>query len=730
MNAVEALDRLAQLAGIEEGWWDFFGQWRPVSADTKRAFLTAMGFKVGSDADILDSLEELDTRPWRRWLEPVVVFDTTWGEPAVTLTVPATRDKQTLRWTLVDELGASHGGQFQVDSLPWAEERWLDGALVKRWRLVLPALPPVGYHTLRVEAADGAAASMQVIVAPAQAHVPPAINDRDGVWGLATQVYALRSPSDWGVGTYKALEDLAAGAARLGAATIGINPLHALFPAQPQKFSPYAPSSRRFLNIAYLDVEAVPEFAECREAKRMFASPGFQANLSRVRAYPLVEYDDVARLALPMLETLYRWFRTEHLEVGDARGQAFRDFQRQGGRTAELFCTFEALHERFIPEGKSYWRHWPEDFRHPANPAVAAWAEANRERVEFFWWLEFLADQQLGAAHQAALDNGASIGLYRDLGVGIAGDGAEAWLEQDNLSLGVSVGAPPDPLALKGQDWGLIPFNPLALREVAYAPFIGVMRANMRHAGALRLDHAMALQRLYWVPPGASADQGAYVRYPVDDLFRLVALESVRSRCLVIGEDLGTVPDGFRERMARTALFAYRVMVFEQTDGRFKRPDEFDAAALAIFATHDLPSARGWWNGTDIGRREKLNLYPRADMVQGERDARAADRAKLVRALAEQGLLPSSFPVAGALSDEDAQALSDAAHAYLARCKSRLVMVQIEDVLAMDSQMNLPGTTDQHPNWRRRFPAEVATVLGDPRLESLADSLRERRGNR
>lgn len=240
----------------------------------------------------------------------------------------------------------------------------------------------------------------------------------------------------------------------------------------------------------------------------------------------------------------------------------------------------------------------------------------------------------------------------------------------------------------------------------------------------------MALQRLYWVPPGASADQGAYVRYPVDDLFRLVALESVRSRCLVIGEDLGTVPDGFRERMARTALFAYRVMVFEQTDGRFKRPDEFDAAALAIFATHDLPSARGWWNGTDIGRREKLNLYPRADMVQGERDARAADRVKLVRALAEQGLLPSSFPVAGNLSDEDAQALSDAAHAYLARCKSRLVMVQIEDVLAMDSQMNLPGTTDQHPNWRRRFPAEVATVLGDPRLESLADRLRERRGNR
>lgn len=730
MNAAEALDRLAQLAGIEDGWWDFFGQWRPVSAETKKAFLTAMGFAVDSDAAVLASLEELDTRSWRRWLEPVVVFDTTWGEPAVTLTLPASRDGDTLRWELVDELGGRQGGGFRVDSLAWVEERWLDNALVKRWRLVLPELPPVGYHTLWVTATDGAAACMRVAVAPAQAHVPDAVSQGDGVWGLATQVYALRTESDWGVGTYKALEQLAAGAAKLGAATVGINPLHALFPAQPQKFSPYAPSSRRFLNVAYLDVESVPEFAECREAKRMFASPGFQANLSRVRGYPMVEYDDVARLSLPMLEVLYRWFRAEHLEPGDARGAAFRDFQRQGGTAAELFCTFEALHERFVTEGKSYWRHWPEEFRHPDNPEVAAWAEANRERVEFFWWLEFLADQQLGAAHQAALDNGASIGLYRDLGVGIAGDGAEAWLQQDNLSLGVSVGAPPDPLALKGQDWGLIPLNPLALRELAYVPFIGVMRSNMRHAGALRLDHAMALQRLYWVPPGASADQGAYVRYPVDDLFRLVALESVRNRCLVIGEDLGTVPDGFRERMARTALFAYRVMVFEQTDGRFKRPEEFDENALAIFATHDLPSARGWWNGTDIGRREKLDLYPRPDMGAEERAARQADREKLVRAFAEQGVLPADFPAQGPLSDADAERLAEAAHLYLARARSRLMMVQIEDVLALDSQMNLPGTTDQHPNWRRRFPVDVAGVLADRRLAALAARLAERRGNR
>ena len=519
------------------------------------------------------------------------------------------------------------------------------------------------------------------------------------------------------------------GAARLGAATVGINPLHALFANQPEKFSPYAPSSRRFLNIAYIDIEAIPEFCECLEAKRMFASPGFQANLARVRGYRLVDYLDVARLQRPLLEILYKWFRTQHLDAGDERGQAFRAFQAEGGHFAELFCTFEALHEKFLKEDKGYWRHWPDEFKHPRSPAVSHFASENRERIEFFWWLQFVADQQLGAAHKHAVEAGAGIGLYRDLGVGIAGDGAEAWLEQDNLSLGVSVGAPPDPLALKGQDWGLIPFNPLALREAGYAPFIGVMRANMRHAGALRLDHAMALQRLYWVPPGCSADQGAYVRYPVDDLFRLVALESKRNRCLIIGEDLGTVPEGFRERMDRMSLFAYRVMVFEHKDGRIKSPAEFDEKALSIVATHDLPSARGYWNAADIAQRIKLDLYPRDGMGEQERADRHADRGKLVRAMADEGLLPADFPDAGPLSDEDADRLSQAAHLFLARARSRLMMVQIEDVLGLDTQMNLPGTTDQHPNWRRRFPADVQGVLSDPRLTDLAGRLREGRGN-
>ncbi len=727
MSATPALDHLARLAGIEDGWWDFFGEWRVVPAETKRVFLAAMGLPAEDDEQIRASLQDLEARPWRRWLVPVRVIEEHSAEPAIAVTLPAEADEAEFEWMLEEELGIVHAGRFRPCDLRWGEEREVDGLLVNRRWLDLPALPPPGYHRLTLTGPDRVCATMMVIVTPERAFVPDAVAEGGRAWGIATQIYALRSSGDWGIGSYGNLAELAEGAAKLGAACVGINPLHALFPSHPDRFSPYSPSSRRFLNIAYIDVEAIPEFAECREARRLVASPGFQAELARVRGEALIDYPGVARMARPVLEALYRWFRTTHLRVNDERGLDFREFQREGGDKARLFATFEALHERFSRDGTGYWRQWPKEYRRPDSPAVAAFAEHNGERVEFFQWLQFTADRQLAAAARAGREAGAGIGLYRDLAVGIAGDGGEAWAEQDALALGVSVGAPPDPLALKGQDWGLVPFNPLTLRDHAYAPFIEVMAANMRHAGALRLDHAMALQRLYWVPPGRPADQGAYVRYPVEDLFRLVALESRRNRCLVIGEDLGTVPDGFRERMDRMGIFAYRVMVFEKTgEGRIRRPVDFDPQALAIFATHDLPSARGWWLGRDIDSREALDLYPRPGQAAEERANRQNDRDAMVAALAGEGLLAADFPSAGTLTDAQAVDLAAAAHAYLGRSAARLVMVQIEDAQGQDTQMNLPGTTVEHPNWRRRFGDDTAHILADRRVIELGRSLSDR----
>jgi len=725
MTGISALDRLANLAGIEDGWWDFFGQWRVVPPETKRVFLAAMGFPAADESEVEASLSALENRPWQRRIGPVRVVEEGSGAPSIAVTLPVAADGQLFSWRLEEELGIVHSGSFRPADLGDGEVRSVDGVVLCRRFLVLPALPPSGYHRLVLIGPEGARAEQSLIVTPPRAYVPPVLARAPGAWGIATQIYALRSPRDWGLGGYESLAELAEGAAKLGASCIGVNPLHALFPSQPERFSPYAPSSRMFLNTAYIDIESIPEFATCREARRLFAAPAFQAMLGRAREPGLVDYEAAARLARPILEALFRAFRQS-----DDRA-AFEAFRQAGGVRAHQFALFEALHETMIAAGTPYWRTWPEDLRRPGAAGVVRFAAEHEERIEFYHWLQFVADRQLERAHRAGIDAGAAIGLYRDLAVGIAGDGGESWLEQDSLALGVSVGAPPDPLALKGQDWGLLPFNPLALPERAYAPFIAVMRANMRHAGALRLDHAMALQRLYWVPPGLPADQGAYVRYPVEDLFRLVALESRRNRCLVIGEDLGTVPDGFRERMVRTGIFAYRVMVFEKESAdRFRPSDRFDEQALAIFATHDLPSARAWWSGHDIDRREALDLYPRPGQADEEREQRTHDRVALVGTLAGEGVLSADFPIAGDLPDDRAVELAAAAHAFLGRSRSRLAMVQIEDVLGLDLQMNLPGTTTEHPNWRHRYPHDTAEILADEHIRSLARGFAARDGRR
>jgi 4-alpha-glucanotransferase len=726
----DALDRLAGLAGIEEGWWDFFGTYRQVPAETKRAFLAAMGFAVEDEAALAASLAEFETRPWRRWLEPVQVASERDGAPTIVISIPDPLEDADFAWTVAEEDGATHHGQFRPRSLPMVEERGVNGVWTRRHAFRLPGPLQPGVHTLTLEAA-GSLAAMTLIVAPARAHQPESMEQGDQkLWGFATQLYSLRSARNWGIGDFTDLAELGRQAAPLGAAAVGVNPLHALFPTRPERFSPYSPSGRAFVNVVYIDVEAVPDFAESVEAKRFFASPGTQARIAAAQNARLVDYPNVGALKLTLLELCWKHFNRTHLGAeASERGQAFRAFQRAGGRAAERFATFEALQDHITRQSpdKAYWRHWPAEYQDPESQAVAAFAEANRERVAFFWYLQWLADQQLAAAQAACRDGGMAVGIYRDMGVGIADDGAEAWGNQTLLCLGVSVGAPPDPLNLAGQDWGLVPFNPVTLREAAYRPLLDVLQANMAHAGAMRLDHAMSLQRLYWVPRGMKADQGAYVRYPVADLFGLVTLASRRAGCLVIGEDLGTVPDGFRPRMEEAAILGYRLMVFEKKEGEvYKRPDEITASALVSVGTHDLPSLPGWWQGIDIASRQRLGLYPDPAMGEQEWQGRERDRSHLVAAIAEQGLLPGDFPVGAELTPAQAAALCVAVYAYLDRSPAKLLMVQFEDVLGLVLQMNLPGTTDQHPNWRVRYPAATGEMLADARMVTLAESLRGR----
>jgi 4-alpha-glucanotransferase len=715
------LDRLAEIVGIEPYYWDIFGNRRETSDATKRALIAGMGLPAGTDDEVAASLKRETEEPWRKPLPPCAVLVDT--EPlAVPVSLPEELAAKPVAWTVIEEGGLIHTGEGVLEGE--AERRDLGDARFVRGSLVIPRPLPLGYHTLEIRAGS-LRADTRLIVAPERC---VAVEERvpDGrAWGIGVQVYSLRSERDWGIGDFDALGRFAEEAARLGAGLVGLNPLHQLFPAEPRACGPYSPSSRSFLNIAYIAVESVPEFAGSAEAKAMVAGAGFAERLAAAHAAEFVDYPAVTALKMPVLAVLHRAFRKRPAD--DPRAAAFGAFVSAGGEALRRAALFEALQERFVADSPDFfaWQTWPEVYRDPAGPAVAAFAKDNEERVSFFQWAQFEADRQLGEAAERGRKAGLALGFYRDLAVAVNPCGGAAWFDRQALVQGVAVGSPPDAFNLMGQNWGLSPLSPLGLRKTGYAAFINAMRANMRHAGALRIDHVMALKHLFLLP--SNGVPGAYVEYPFQDMVRIVALESRRAGCVIIGEDLGTVPDGFRPAMADAGVLSYRVLYFERNpDGSFKSPNTYPERALATVSTHDLAPFRGFWNERDLGWRCKLGLYPDEEAKNRDKWDRGVDRWRLFQALNTEGLRPPRYP-----NDEGNQPwsreLAEAVHRYLARTPSQIVMLQIEDALSEEEQPNLPGTVDEHPNWRRRLPIKVETVASDEGIAALANAVRSGR---
>jgi 4-alpha-glucanotransferase len=719
-----ALVDIAARLGIALHHTDALGQPRAVSDEALLALIGALGFSPDPERARHELAAAEEQAPFG--LDPLQLVHAEDPAPALPLRLPPAARALTWRCRLED--GSEQGGGLALDGARAGE----------RYILPLPAGMPLGYHRLAL-AAGGVAAEISLAVAPARCHLPEALGPGAGSWGLTCQLYGLRRAEGWGIGDFSDLLRLGQAAGARGAAVLGINPLHALYAAEPLHVSPYSPSSRLWLNYLYIDVTAVPGFAEDAAVRELVSRPEFAAARAAADAAGLVDYGAVAACKRPVLEALYRRFRACELgEAGAARGELgaqFRDFQRSGGRELRDFACFEALHEYYYGgERRFSWTDWPAPMRDPRSPAVADFARAHGERVEFFEFLQWQADRQLAAAAAAGRAGGLTIGLYRDLAVGADPHGAEAWSDLELVAPGAAIGAPPDPLSRTGQNWGLAPVNPLVLRRRGFAPFIQALRANMRHAGILRLDHVMSLSRLYWIPNGMAAHAGAYVAYPLDALLRLLALESCRHRCAVIGEDLGTVPEGFRDTMQRAQVLSYRVVRFERgPDGAFVPPCQYPALAAASAATHDVATVKGFWCGTDLAWRRRLHLYPDAAAQQQEEKERARDRRLLLEALAREGLLAAErFGEFLSQTGEPAYspALGDAILAFLARSHARLMLVQLEDILAADEQANLPGTTDAHPNWRRRLPRTLEEILGGAELARVAALIARARARR
>jgi 4-alpha-glucanotransferase len=705
------LARLARLYGIEPGYRDIWGRRHATSAASQRALLAAMGVPAASDAEVESSLAAAATAAEREPLPPVVV--TGIARPSAIVTLPDWTGR--LSWSVRTEAGPTLRGEVNAASLLMVDATATVGTRYRHCRLPLPRLP-LGYHRLELE--DGAART-SLIVTPRRAFAASDRGAGDRLWGVTAPLYGLRSETSWGIGDFADLGQLADGCAGLGAAFVGINPVHAQLPAAPERYSPYSPSSRRFLNVLLIAVEQVPELAHSEAAQALLASAAFQARLERTRGAELIDYPAVAALKLEALALLYESFRAQ---PDGARQAAFAAFRREAGAGLERQALFDALFEHFRGQEPAHhtWRTWPLPYQDAASAEVAGFAAAQRERVGFFAWLQWLAREQLEAAQRRAVP-AMPLGLYLDLAVGVSPDGAEAWADREAIVAGASLGAPPDEFNPAGQNWGLAPLAPHALRARAYAPIIEVLRSGMRHAGALRIDHILGLQRSFWWP--ADGAPGAYVRQPAHDLLGVAALESHRQRCVVIGEDLGTVPAGLRRLLERAGVLGCSVLYFERdADGGFRRPADYRAGSIASIGTHDLPTLAGFWAGRDIDWRERLGFYREPGEGERERSRRRPELAALLRLLEAEGLLPEGI-------DPDAPPndlpwpVAVALHRALARSPALLVALQLEDALGAVEQANLPGTIDQHPNWRRRLAPSLSQLGRARRLRELAHAI-------
>lgn len=588
-------------------------------------------------------------------------------------------------------------------------------------RAVLAAMGVAAGSAAEVEAALAAAAPVDLgpMAAPEgrRCYLPGWLAE-GRAWGVACQIYALRSTRNWGVGDFADLARLAEIAAAEGADFVGVNPLHALFLAEPARCSPFSPSNRQFLNPLYIAVDwlagadalAVPEaaFETLRE-------------LDQVRYRRVGEYKQAA------LEELFRAFAAE---APAPERDAFESFCLEAGQPLYLHALFEALSEAMVAKGLgSGWHSWPEDYRRPDGAAVRAFAEASADRIAFHSWLQFVADRQLAETQRRALAAGMRIGLYVDLAVGVAPDGSATWSDRDLVVPAARIGAPPDYFNAAGQDWGLAPLSPSALARRGFAPYREAMAAVLRHAGAIRIDHVMSLYRLFWIADGFTARDGVYVRYPFADMLRTLAEVSQERRAVVIGEDLGVVPEGFREVMEAMDILSYRVLFFERRDGYFLPPDAYPHRALACISTHDLPTLAGWWGGHDIAVRSRVGLSA-AERAPAEAEERAHDRRRLLGALADAGLMPAEMaPVLAGGPAPEALPLpvAVALHRYVARSAACLFAVPLEDLVGATEQVNVPGTSEEHPNWRQKLPVDLEALPQTASFQAICAAVRDER---
>lgn len=667
----ERLEHLAKAAGLSIDWIDADGRDQRVKPEVLRAVLGGLGLAATTDTEIEQSLEKLHLGHQACDLPPLITADQGSRPSLEEFFEPHTP------YSLQLEDGTQQSGDLDE-------------------RACLRAIEVPGYHQLRI-----ADQTLTIAVAPPAC---PSVEDIAGrsAWGITVQLYGLRRAGDGGLGDTLALEALARNAAAHGADALGISPVHAMFVGHSEQYSPYSPSSRLFFNVLHSAPGAILGETPLRQA---IEACGLEKRLQELEQLDLIDWSAVSESRQCLLRTLFEHFMTG----GNALQQDFTSFREAGGEALENHCRFEALHAALLDQNGNpqHWRQWPECYRTPEDTAVQRFAEEHADEVSYYAFCQWLIARGLERAQKAAQGVGMRIGLVSDLAVGADGGGSQAWSRQDEVLAALSVGAPPDILNRQGQSWGIAAFSPWGLKAHGYRGFIEMLRANLAHAGGMRIDHVMGLMRLWVIPLGASPEDGAYLNYPFDDMLRLLTLEASRHNAVILGEDLGTVPDGLREKLAARRILGMRVLLFENDgQGRFKPASDWTPDALATTTTHDLPTMRGWWNGHDIDWRIRVGQNREEDR-QKQTDERDRERRGLSEVLRAYAPEPGDAPL-------DPESAVQASACFIGHTPTPLVLLPMEDVLALEEQPNMPGTIDEHPNWRRRYPGDSATLLDNP----------------
>ncbi len=727
---------LGCLCGITSQYGDNFGRRHRTSQATYRDLLRAMGVPW-EDPETLD--REIARRrlgPWGAVLEPVQLLKPAPAPARAMVRVWSPGPEPPAAVDVFGEMASDSGERYHWETRlqPGGRPKGqaVPGGFRVALKLSLPAPLELGYYDLTLRVRSGGreeTGRTRLIVAPSRVYTPAWLEEGHRAWGFNLPLYALKSRGNWGVGDFADLMAVIRWAGPLGAAFVGVNPLHAPRGGAAADPSPYSPTSRIFLNVLYLNLELAPEMESCRQAQDLLASPEFQATKARLAEAALVPYGEVHRLKRRVLELLYQTF----WEVNGppesprtARGREFTRFVAAGGESLARFGQFFALADHCQ---KNDWRRWPGPYRDPESPAVAEFSREHAGEIGFFQYGQWLAVSQLRQVCQEAQRQGLPFTLYEDLALGASPGGFDTWAHQDLFARGPAIGAPPDAFNPKGQNWGLPPLIPERLRASGYQLFIDTLRANLPPGGLLRMDHVMGLFRLLWIPRGMDAAQGAYVNYPARELLAILALESVRRRALIIGEDLGTVPPRIRRDLGQAGVFSYRVFYFER-DGKhnFLPPEAYPPRAVATVTTHDLPTLTGFWQGHDLALKRTLDLYPDARLAEADAADREQDRRLLMETLRGRGLLPDGAPSEPGAGDSCPQELRSAVLEYLAQSESALMEVRLEEIFGMPEQQNLPGTRQEHPNWRIKLPLSLDRMEQSPEPARMAARLNKARG--